>query len=67
MITVKELINIVLDSPFYLSMPLQDRKNYIQSFVALYMSGGENGKRDRLPKQNKADLSVVASYWGGTP
>ncbi len=35
---VKELINIVLDSPFYLEMSLRERKDYIETFIALYVN-----------------------------
>jgi hypothetical protein len=34
---VKELIRIVLDSPFYLEMSLQERKEYVDTFVTLYI------------------------------
>lgn len=61
--TVKELINIVLDSPFYLMMPIQERKDYIQSFVALYMKEEKNAGSQ---KGKRANLSVSSSYFRGT-
>ncbi len=57
--TVKELINIVLDSPFYLSMPLHERKYYIRSFISMYMKEEQN---ERSQKEKKSELSAEGSY-----
>ncbi len=64
--TVKELISIVLDSPFYLSMPLQERRDYIRSFVARYLTGRVDRNNEKSQNRRRANLSVADSVLKGT-